>query len=97
MAETLMFNALREATDEEMARDKTVFVLGEDDLPAGEVGIGQPGSQRYAAAGDIDLRRDCRDRADEDLVRVCANADLHFLTFSNLCELGLGYVVGLEP
>lgn len=25
-----MFNALREATDEEMARDKTVFVLGED-------------------------------------------------------------------
>ena len=30
MAETLMFNALREATDEEMARDDTVFVLGED-------------------------------------------------------------------
>ena len=30
MTETLMFNALREATDEEMARDKTVFVLGED-------------------------------------------------------------------
>ncbi|MGL5834111.1 MAG: alpha-ketoacid dehydrogenase subunit beta [Waterburya sp.] len=30
MAETLMFNALREATDEEMGRDKTVFVLGED-------------------------------------------------------------------
>ena len=30
MAETLMFNALKEATDEEMARDKTVFVLGED-------------------------------------------------------------------
>ena len=30
MAETLMFNALREATDEEMARDETVFVLGED-------------------------------------------------------------------
>ncbi len=30
MAETLMFNALREATDEEMARDNTVFVLGED-------------------------------------------------------------------
>ena len=30
MAETLMFNALREATDEEMARDSTVFVLGED-------------------------------------------------------------------
>ncbi|MBE9116981.1 alpha-ketoacid dehydrogenase subunit beta [Lusitaniella coriacea LEGE 07157] len=30
MAETLFFNALREATDEEMARDKTVFVLGED-------------------------------------------------------------------
>ncbi|MGL5804139.1 MAG: transketolase C-terminal domain-containing protein, partial [Xenococcaceae cyanobacterium] len=30
MAETLLFNALREATDEEMARDKTVFVLGED-------------------------------------------------------------------
>ena len=30
MAETLMFNALREATDEEMARDQTVFVLGED-------------------------------------------------------------------
>ena len=30
MAETLMFNALREATDEEMGRDNTVFVLGED-------------------------------------------------------------------
>ncbi|NJL01398.1 MAG: alpha-ketoacid dehydrogenase subunit beta [Spirulinaceae cyanobacterium RM2_2_10] len=30
MAATLMFNALREATDEEMARDQTVFVLGED-------------------------------------------------------------------
>ncbi len=30
MTETLMFNALREATDEEMARDNTVFVLGED-------------------------------------------------------------------
>lgn len=30
MAETLMFNALREATDEEMARDNTVLVLGED-------------------------------------------------------------------
>ncbi|MEC4989448.1 MAG: alpha-ketoacid dehydrogenase subunit beta [Oscillatoria sp. PMC 1068.18] len=30
MAQTLFFNALREATDEEMARDKTVFVLGED-------------------------------------------------------------------
>ncbi|MEC4893073.1 MAG: alpha-ketoacid dehydrogenase subunit beta [Oscillatoria sp. PMC 1051.18] len=30
MAETLFFNALREATDEEMARDDTVFVLGED-------------------------------------------------------------------
>jgi pyruvate dehydrogenase E1 component beta subunit len=30
MAETLLFNALREATDEEMARDQTVFVLGED-------------------------------------------------------------------
>ncbi len=30
MAETLLFNALREATDEEMARDATVFVLGED-------------------------------------------------------------------
>jgi pyruvate dehydrogenase E1 component beta subunit len=30
MAETLLFNALREATDEEMGRDKTVFVLGED-------------------------------------------------------------------
>jgi pyruvate dehydrogenase E1 component beta subunit len=30
MAETLFFNALREATDEEMARDETVFVLGED-------------------------------------------------------------------
>ncbi len=30
MAETLMFNALREATDEEMARDDNVFVLGED-------------------------------------------------------------------
>jgi pyruvate dehydrogenase E1 component beta subunit len=30
MAETLFFNALREAIDEEMARDATVFVLGED-------------------------------------------------------------------
>jgi pyruvate dehydrogenase E1 component beta subunit len=30
MAETLFFNALREAIDEEMARDQTVFVLGED-------------------------------------------------------------------
>ena len=30
MAETLLFNALREAIDEEMARDDTVFVLGED-------------------------------------------------------------------
>ncbi|MCD8485845.1 alpha-ketoacid dehydrogenase subunit beta [Kamptonema cortianum] len=30
MAETLFFNALREAVDEEMARDATVFVLGED-------------------------------------------------------------------
>lgn len=30
MAETLFFNALREAIDEEMARDSTVFVLGED-------------------------------------------------------------------
>jgi pyruvate dehydrogenase E1 component beta subunit len=30
MAETLMFNALREATDEEMARDQTVMVMGED-------------------------------------------------------------------
>ena len=30
MADTLFFNALREATDEEMARDETVFVLGED-------------------------------------------------------------------
>ena len=30
MAETLMFNALREATDEEMARDKTVLAPGED-------------------------------------------------------------------
>ena len=30
MAETLLFNALRAATDEEMARDETVFVLGED-------------------------------------------------------------------
>lgn len=30
MAETFMFNALREAIDEEMARDETVFVLGED-------------------------------------------------------------------
>jgi len=29
MAETLFFNALREAIDEEMARDSTVFVLGE--------------------------------------------------------------------
>ncbi|MEM7555823.1 MAG: alpha-ketoacid dehydrogenase subunit beta [Cyanobacteria bacterium P01_A01_bin.84] len=30
MAETLFFNALREAIDEEMASDETVFVLGED-------------------------------------------------------------------
>lgn len=30
MAETLFFNALRAAIDEEMARDATVFVLGED-------------------------------------------------------------------
>ncbi|NJR69672.1 MAG: alpha-ketoacid dehydrogenase subunit beta [Synechococcales cyanobacterium CRU_2_2] len=30
MAETLMFNALREATDEEMARDPSVLVMGED-------------------------------------------------------------------
>lgn len=30
MAETLFFNALREAIDEEMARDATVLVLGED-------------------------------------------------------------------
>ena len=30
MAETLFFNALREAIDEEMGRDPTVFVLGED-------------------------------------------------------------------
>ena len=30
MAETLFFNALREAIDEEMARDPSVFVLGED-------------------------------------------------------------------
>jgi pyruvate dehydrogenase E1 component beta subunit len=30
MAETLLFNALREAIDEEMARDATVLVLGED-------------------------------------------------------------------
>ena len=30
MAETLFFNALRSAIDEEMARDSTVFVLGED-------------------------------------------------------------------
>ncbi|MGQ4647411.1 pyruvate dehydrogenase complex E1 component subunit beta [Lyngbya aestuarii] len=30
MAETLLFNALREAVDEEMARDQVVFVLGED-------------------------------------------------------------------
>ena len=30
MAETLMFNALRQAIDEEMARDDKVFVLGED-------------------------------------------------------------------
>ncbi|NEP12689.1 MAG: alpha-ketoacid dehydrogenase subunit beta [Symploca sp. SIO2C1] len=30
MAETLLFNALRAATDEEMARDETVFVIGED-------------------------------------------------------------------
>jgi pyruvate dehydrogenase E1 component beta subunit len=30
MAETLLFNALREAIDEEMARDQTVLVMGED-------------------------------------------------------------------
>lgn len=30
MAQTVLFNALRQATDEEMARDATVFVLGED-------------------------------------------------------------------
>jgi len=30
MKETLLFNALREALDEEMARDSAVFVLGED-------------------------------------------------------------------
>ncbi len=30
MAETLFFNALNQAIDEEMARDSTVFVLGED-------------------------------------------------------------------
>ncbi len=30
MADTLFFNALRQAIDEEMARDETVFVLGED-------------------------------------------------------------------
>ncbi|ACK69483.1 Transketolase central region [Gloeothece citriformis PCC 7424] len=30
MAETLMYNALRQAIDEEMTRDETVFVLGED-------------------------------------------------------------------
>jgi len=30
MAETLLFNALREATDEEMAKDPTVYVMGED-------------------------------------------------------------------
>ncbi|MGJ3249033.1 MAG: alpha-ketoacid dehydrogenase subunit beta [Elainellaceae cyanobacterium] len=30
MAETFLFNALREAVDEEMGRDSTVFVLGED-------------------------------------------------------------------
>ena len=30
MAETLLFNALRQAVDEEMARDETVFIMGED-------------------------------------------------------------------
>jgi pyruvate dehydrogenase E1 component beta subunit len=30
MAETLLFNALREAIDEEMAKDQTVLVMGED-------------------------------------------------------------------
>lgn len=30
MAETLLFNALRQAIDEEMGRDESVFVLGED-------------------------------------------------------------------
>ena len=44
MAETLMFNALREATDEEMARDKTVFVLGE--------GVGQYGGS-YKVTKDV--------------------------------------------
>jgi pyruvate/2-oxoglutarate/acetoin dehydrogenase E1 component len=30
MAETLFFNALRAAIDEEMARDSAVMVMGED-------------------------------------------------------------------
>ena len=30
MAQTLLFNALREAIDEEMAHNPTVYVLGED-------------------------------------------------------------------
>ncbi|MEM1425969.1 MAG: alpha-ketoacid dehydrogenase subunit beta, partial [Cyanobacteria bacterium P01_H01_bin.130] len=30
MADTILFNALREATDEEMARDENVLVMGED-------------------------------------------------------------------
>ena len=30
MAQTLLFNALRAAIDEEMARDQTVYIIGED-------------------------------------------------------------------
>ena len=30
MAETLLFKALQQAIDEEMGRDETVYVLGED-------------------------------------------------------------------
>ncbi|MEL7226608.1 MAG: alpha-ketoacid dehydrogenase subunit beta, partial [Cyanobacteria bacterium J06576_12] len=30
MAETFLFDALREAIDEEMAKDQTVMVMGED-------------------------------------------------------------------
>ena len=30
MADTILFNALREAPDEEMARDENVLVMGED-------------------------------------------------------------------
>ena len=46
MAETLLFNALREAIDEEMGRDDTVFVLGED--------VGQYGGSYQVTKGLYD-------------------------------------------